>query len=61
MDPRCRGYKISVSLSAVGIVLLCRLLLYTDAHPAAWIYFSVCGLVGLGTAFLFILVTQCLR
>ena len=34
-------------------------LLYTESHPAAWMYFSVCGLVGLGTAFLFILVTQC--
>ncbi|CAK9031241.1 unnamed protein product, partial [Durusdinium trenchii] len=52
------GYKISVGLAAVGIVILCRLLLYTDAHPTAWMYFSVCGLVGLGTAFLFILVTQ---
>ena len=34
-------------------------LLYTESHPTAWMYFSVCGLVGLGTAFLFILVTQC--
>eukprot|EP00435_Cladocopium_sp_Y103_P018070 s1638_g4.t1 len=52
------GYKVSVGLAAVGIVVLCRLLLYTESHPAAWMYFSVCGLVGLGTAFLFILVTQ---
>ncbi|CAJ1348880.1 unnamed protein product [Effrenium voratum] len=52
------GYKVSVGLAAVGIVVLCRLLLYTPSHPAAWLYFSVCGLVGLGTAFLFILVTQ---
>ena len=36
----------------------CFRLLYTASHPAAWMYFSVCGLVGLGTAFLFILVTQ---
>ena len=52
------GYKVSVGLAAVGIVVLCRLLLYTESHPNAWIYFSVCGLVGLGTAFLFILLTQ---
>lgn len=52
------GYKVSVGLAAVGIVVLCRLLLYTESHPTAWMYFSVCGLVGLGTAFLFILVTQ---
>ncbi|CAE7276392.1 AVPL2 [Symbiodinium natans] len=52
------GYKVSVGLAAVGIVVLCRLLLYTEEHPTAWMNFSVCGLVGLGTAFLFILVTQ---
>jgi len=52
------GYKVSVGLAAVGIVVLCRLLLYTEEHPKAWMHFSVCGLVGLGTAFLFILVTQ---
>jgi len=52
------GYKISVALAGVGIVMLCFLLLRTDEHPAAWLHFSVCGLLGLGTAFLFILVTQ---
>mmetsp|Transcript_90086 Transcript_90086/g.233649 ORF Transcript_90086/g.233649 Transcript_90086/m.233649 type:complete len:818 (-) Transcript_90086:541-2994(-) len=52
------GYKISVALAAVGIVVLCRLLLYTPTHPSAWQNFAMCGLLGLGTAFLFILVTQ---
>jgi len=52
------GYKISVALAGVGIVVLCRLLLHTDAHPLAWMHFALCGLIGLGTAFLFILVTQ---
>eukprot|EP00928_Gymnodinium_smaydae_P026583 TRINITY_DN20829_c0_g1_i1.p1 TRINITY_DN20829_c0_g1~~TRINITY_DN20829_c0_g1_i1.p1 ORF type:complete len:487 (-),score=107.40 TRINITY_DN20829_c0_g1_i1:294-1754(-) len=52
------GYKISVGLAAVGIVLLCRLLLHSQEHPAAWYHFATCGLLGLGTAFLFILVTQ---
>jgi len=52
------GYKVSVALAAVGIVVLCFLLLRTDEHPTAWMHFSVCGLLGLGTAFLFILVTQ---
>jgi len=52
------GYKVSVGLAGIGIVLICRLLLYTAAKPYAWMYFSVCGLIGLGTAFLFILVTQ---
>lgn len=52
------GYKISVAMAGVGIVVLCRLLLYTEAHPTAWMNFALCGLIGLGTAFLFILVTQ---
>mmetsp|Transcript_122796 Transcript_122796/g.348033 ORF Transcript_122796/g.348033 Transcript_122796/m.348033 type:complete len:827 (-) Transcript_122796:115-2595(-) len=52
------GYKVSVALAAVGMVVLCRLLLQTSEHPNAWMHFSVCGLIGLGTAFLFILVTQ---
>mmetsp|Transcript_67175 Transcript_67175/g.160888 ORF Transcript_67175/g.160888 Transcript_67175/m.160888 type:complete len:824 (-) Transcript_67175:255-2726(-) len=52
------GYKMSVSLAAVGIIILCRLCLYTEAYPYAWMNFTVCGLVGLGTAFVFILITQ---
>eukprot|EP00927_Polykrikos_kofoidii_P083399 TRINITY_DN8526_c1_g1_i2.p1 TRINITY_DN8526_c1_g1~~TRINITY_DN8526_c1_g1_i2.p1 ORF type:complete len:836 (-),score=149.79 TRINITY_DN8526_c1_g1_i2:202-2556(-) len=52
------GYKISVGLAMVGIVVLCRLLLHTEEYPMAWVHFAVCGLVGLSTAFLFILVTQ---
>jgi len=52
------GYKISVALAGVGIVVICRLLLYCDAHPTAWMHFAACGLLGLATAFLFILVTQ---
>lgn len=52
------GYKVSVGLAAVGIVALCFMLLRTAAHPMAWVYFSACGLLGLATAFLFIIVTQ---
>lgn len=52
------GYKISVAIAGVGIVVICRCLLYTAEHPTAWLHFAVCGLIGLGTAFLFILVTQ---
>merc|ERR1719394_1612943 len=58
MDVLKSGYKISVTLAGIGIVVLCRLLLYTDAHPMAWMHFAACGLIGLGTTFIFILVTQ---
>lgn len=52
------GYKISVGLASIGMVFLCWLLLSTPAHPGAWLHFSVCGLIGIATAFAFILVTQ---
>jgi len=52
------GYKISVFLAGIGLVALCRLLLHCPEHPGAWMNFAVCGLIGLGTAFLFILVSQ---
>jgi len=58
MDVLKSGYKISVGLAGVGIVILCRLLLYVPSHPLAWLHFAVCGLIGLGTAFAFILVSQ---
>lgn len=52
------GYRIAVGLAAVGIVIICRVCLYTPLRPQAWIYFAACGLVGLATAFSFILVSQ---
>jgi len=52
------GYKISVGLAGVGIIILCRLLLHAPSHPMAWFKFAMCGEIGLGTAFLFILVSQ---
>jgi len=58
MDVLKSGYKISVGLAGVGIVILCRLLLHAPSHPLAWLHFAMCGLVGLGTAFAFILVSQ---
>ena len=59
MEVLKNGYKISVMLAGVGIVIICRLLLYTPKHPSAWLYYTACGEAGLLTAFLFILVTQC--
>lgn len=58
MEVLKQGYKISVAIAGVGIVILCRMLLHTPDHPSAWMNFAGCGLIGLGTAFLFILVTQ---
>merc|ERR1719426_480443 len=40
------------------MVVICRLCLYTPGYPQAWLHFLLCGLIGIGTAFSFILVTQ---
>jgi inorganic pyrophosphatase len=58
MEVLKQGYKIAAVVAGVGIVILCRLLLHLDEYPSAWMNFAGCGLLGLGTAFLFILVTQ---
>merc|ERR1719316_2423717 len=55
MDVLKQGYQYSVAIAGVGIVFLCRILLYTSEYPSAWMNFAGCGLLGLGTAFLFIL------
>ena len=58
MEVLKQGYKVSVALAAVGMVIICRLCLYAPEYPKAWMHFALCGLIGIGTAFLFILVTQ---
>lgn len=35
-----------------------RVFLHSSARPNAWMYYSVCGAVGMACAFLFVLITQ---
>jgi len=58
MDVLKSGYKISCVIAGIGIVILCRSLLHCEEYPNAWFHFAGCGLIGLGTAFVFILLTQ---
>merc|ERR1719272_1799772 len=58
MEVLKQGYKVACCVSGFGIIVLCRLLLHIPEYPSAWMNFAGCGLIGLGTAFLFILVTQ---
>ena len=53
-----RGYGIALSLSAVGVLIASRCLLYTDAHPDAWWKFAACGFLGLCNAILFLQIAQ---
>lgn len=53
-----RGYGMALSLSAVGVLIASRCLLYTDAHPDAWWKFAACGFLGLCNAILFLQIAQ---
>eukprot|EP00004_Rigifila_ramosa_P021478 TRINITY_DN5729_c0_g1_i1.p1 TRINITY_DN5729_c0_g1~~TRINITY_DN5729_c0_g1_i1.p1 ORF type:complete len:801 (-),score=180.30 TRINITY_DN5729_c0_g1_i1:28-2283(-) len=53
-----RGYRVSIGLACVGIVIATRWLLYTPVAPEAWWHFCLCGFVGVATAYAFVLITQ---
>ena len=61
MDPMKilkKGYVLSISLAAVGFVVLSRWLLFVPEAPWAWVHFLGCGAVGMLTSYVFILSTQ---
>jgi len=58
MQVLTRGWFYSVSLATVGFFMITRLLLHTDVAPDAWWHFALCGLVGIVTCYLFIIITQ---
>ena len=53
-----KGYTVSVVLAVIGFVAACRVMLYTDAAPGAWLNFAGCGLVGIATAYAFVFISQ---
>jgi len=53
-----RGYTLSLLVGIVGFFGICYILLRTDIFPSAWVYFSLCGLVGAIISYLFVVVTQ---
>ena len=59
-----KGYRVTVALGVMGIILLCYLLLdvpafdIQDGGNYGWIYFAACGLIGLMDSYLFIIITQ---
>ena len=53
-----RGYYISSFLSMIGFGFSTWWLLNSPAHPTAWIYFTLCGLIGILTAQAFVYITQ---
>jgi len=53
-----RGYRVSMTLGIIGFILICYIFLNPSQYPNTWIYFSLCGLVGIIVSYSFIIVTQ---
>jgi inorganic pyrophosphatase len=52
------AYRIALGLGAIGMVVLTGVMLSPRNAPGAWKYFAACGLLGIATAYAFIVVTE---
>ncbi|XP_072956066.1 pyrophosphate-energized membrane proton pump 3 [Typha angustifolia] len=53
-----KGYSVTIVLAVLTFGVSARWLLYTEQAPYAWLNFALCGLVGIITAYLFVLITK---
>jgi K(+)-stimulated pyrophosphate-energized sodium pump len=53
-----RGFFLTAFLAAIGLTGSCYWLLRADDAPEAWIYFTICGLIGIAASFAFVYITQ---
>ncbi|GMI86084.1 hypothetical protein like AT1G16780 [Hibiscus trionum] len=53
-----KGYSITIVLAVLTFAGSTRWLLYTEQAPSAWLNFSLCGLVGIITAYVFVWITK---
>jgi K(+)-stimulated pyrophosphate-energized sodium pump len=53
-----RGYYIASFLGMAGFIAATRWLLHSDAAPAAWWHFALCGVIGILNAQAFVWITQ---
>ncbi|KAH7515252.1 hypothetical protein FEM48_Zijuj10G0007100 [Ziziphus jujuba var. spinosa] len=53
-----KGYSVTIVLAVLTFGLSTRWLLYTEQAPSAWFNFALCGLVGIITAYAFVLITK---
>ena len=53
-----RGYYLSAGLAMVGFAIASRWLLGHQFAPNAWIYFFICGVIGILASIAFIFITQ---
>ncbi|CAD8185552.1 unnamed protein product [Paramecium pentaurelia] len=60
-DPLCimkKGYRIAMIIGFFGFFFICHHCLNPLQHKDAWLYFGMCGLIGIIVSYLFIEVTQ---
>lgn len=53
-----RGFYISLFLAMIGLYFICFNFLNVPKFPSAYLYFFFCSLIGVGVAFMFVLITQ---
>ncbi|KAK8592587.1 hypothetical protein V6N13_063160 [Hibiscus sabdariffa] len=53
-----KGYSVTIVLAVLTFAGSTRWLLYTEQAPSAWLNFSLCGLVGIITAYVFVWITK---
>ncbi|XP_019447399.1 PREDICTED: pyrophosphate-energized membrane proton pump 3-like [Lupinus angustifolius] len=53
-----KGYSITIVLAVLAFGVSTRWLLYTEQAPSAWFNFALCGLVGIITAYIFVMITK---
>jgi len=53
-----RGYYVSLILALLGLFYIIKTYLYIPALPYAFIWFFLCGAIGIFVSFLFVRITQ---
>lgn len=58
MNALNRGFYVATGLGVLGFALTAFMLLRHESAPQAWLYFTLCGIVGMLTAVAFVFITQ---
>eukprot|EP00658_Telonema_sp_P-2_P082126 TRINITY_DN8604_c0_g1_i4.p1 TRINITY_DN8604_c0_g1~~TRINITY_DN8604_c0_g1_i4.p1 ORF type:complete len:853 (+),score=204.15 TRINITY_DN8604_c0_g1_i4:228-2786(+) len=53
-----RGYAVSIVLALIFFTIASRCMLHVPSAPDAWWHFALCGVTGIATAYIFVLITQ---
>jgi H(+)-translocating pyrophosphatase len=53
-----RAYKATILMAIVGFIILCRTMLSSQGKNPGWLWFAASGVLGMGVAYLFVIITQ---